>query len=77
MWAKRSNKKGWANKSHQQQQINKKENGDTKSNIGVQLFDGKWMCLCNKGCGFNNSHTTGFHNTWASCVKKHHPPHLA
>ena len=53
-WAKRSNKKGWTNKTHKQQKINNKENGnlDTKSNNGFHLVDGKCMCLYNKGCGF-------------------------
>ena len=31
------------------------------------------MCLCNKGYGFNTSHTTGFHDTWAACVKNNQP----
>ena len=31
------------------------------------------MCLCNKGCGFNSSHTTVFHDTWAACVKNNQP----
>ena len=34
------------------------------------------MCLCNKGCGFNTSHTTGFHDTWAACVKNNQPSTL-
>ena len=31
------------------------------------------MCLYNKGCGFNKSHTTGFYDTWAACVKNNQP----
>ena len=31
------------------------------------------MCLCNKGCGFNTSHTTGFHDTWAARVHNNQP----
>ena len=69
-WTKRSNKKGRNNKAQKQQQINKKENEnvDTKSNNGVHIVDGKFMCLINKGFGFNNSQTTGFHDTSAACV---------
>ena len=50
-WAKHSDKKGWNNKSQNQQKSDNKENGngDTKSNNGVHLVDGKCMCLCNKG----------------------------
>ena len=54
-------------------QSNNEGNVDTKSNNGVQIVDGKWMCLCNKGCGFNKSHTTGFYDTWAACVKNNQP----
>ena len=31
------------------------------------------MCLYNKGCGFNTSHTTGLHDKWASRVKNNQP----
>ena len=31
------------------------------------------MCLCNKGCGFNTSHITGFHDTWYACVQNIQP----
>ena len=74
-WAKRSNKKGQANKSQKQQQSFKKPNGngDTKSKNGVKLVAVKWLCLCNKGCRFNTSHTTGFHDTWYACVKNNQP----
>ena len=54
-WEDNSYKKGQTNKKQKQQQNDKKKNwnGDTNSNIVVNLVDGKWMCLCNKGCGFN------------------------
>ena len=70
IWAKSINKKGQANKSQNSHQIDKMENGnvDTNSNNGVNLVDNRWMCLCNRCCGFNSSHTTGFHDTWAACV---------
>ena len=29
--------------------------------------------LCNKGCGFNTPHTTGFHDTWSTCVQNNQP----
>ena len=32
------------------------------SNSGVKMIDGAWQMLCNKGCGWNSLHTTGFHN---------------
>ena len=46
-WAKHSNKKGWNNKPQNQQQSNKKANGNgyTKRNNEVHLVDGKFMCL--------------------------------
>ena len=70
-WAKNSNKKGRTNKYHKKQQINKKSNwnGNTKSNNGVQLVYRNCMWLCSKGCGFDISHTTWLHDTWASCVQ--------
>ena len=74
-WAKHSNKKGWNNKPQNQQQSNKKANGNgyTKRNNEVHLVDGKFMCLWNKGCGFNTSHTTVFHDTWANCLQNNQP----
>ena len=55
-WSKRSNNKGKTNKSQKQQQRNNKanRNGDTKRKNGVHLVDGKWIWICNKGCGFIN-----------------------
>jgi len=53
---------------------NKSGKGDKKgktsgskggSENGVHLVDGRWMCLCKKGCGFNLTHTTGFHEAWS------------
>ena len=73
MWSKSSNKKGWDNKYQNQQQSDKKENGDPKSNNRFNLVDNKWMCLYNKGCGFNTPHTTGFHDTRATYVKNNQP----
>ena len=74
-WAKRSNKKSLTNKSQNQQQSNKKVNvnRETKSNNGVHLVDGKSVYLYNKGCLVHTSHTTGFHNTWDTCVKNNPP----
>ena len=74
-WANCSNKKVWTNKDHKQRQINNTENGnvDTKSNKGVHLVDGECMCLCNKDCGFNTYHTTGFHDTRGVYVKNNQP----
>ena len=62
-WAKHSKNKGQANKSKNQQKSDKKANGDTKSNNGIHIFERNWMCLYDKGCGFNTSHTTGCHDT--------------
>ena len=71
MWYDHSNKKVWSNKSQKKHQSNKKSNVnlDTKSKNGVHVVDGKCMCLCNEGFGFNTSHATGFHDTWAACVQ--------
>ena len=75
MCYKLSNKKGQANKPQKKNQSDKKSNlnGDTKSNNGVHLVDGKCVFICNKGCGFNTSHTTGFHDTWAVYVQNNQP----
>ena len=74
-WNKCSKNKGETNKSQSKQQINKKSNGtgDTKNNNRIHIFYSKWICLCNKGCGFNTSHNTGFHYTWNACVKNNQP----
>ena len=73
--SKRSNKKGKTNNAQKQQKSDKKENKnrDTNINNGAHLVDGKWMCLCNKGCGFYTSHTTVLHDTWTACVKNNEP----
>ena len=75
-WAKCINNKVRTNKTQRQRKINKKENGngDTKKNNEVHLVDNKWVCLCSKGFGFNTSHTTGFHDTWATCVNTNDAP---
>ena len=31
------------------------------SNSGVKMINGAWKMLCNKGCGWNDTHTTGYH----------------
>ena len=74
-WSKHINKKGRANEYQKKQQSDKKANvnGDTNSNNGIHLVDGSWICLYNKGCGFNTSHTTGFHDTWANCLQNNQP----
>jgi len=33
------------------------------SNSGIKMIDGAWKMLCNKGCGWNTSHTTGYHSS--------------
>ena len=38
------------------------EGSNSNSNSGVKMIDGAWKMLCNKGCGWNSTHTTGFHN---------------
>ena len=43
------------------------------SNNGVQIVDCKWMCLYNKGCGFNTSHNNGLQDTWYACVQNNQP----
>jgi len=32
------------------------------SNSGVKMIDGAWKMLCNKGCSWNETHTTKFHD---------------
>lgn len=31
---------------------------------GVAFMGGRWLCHCNKGCGWNDTHTSGFHDRW-------------
>jgi hypothetical protein len=38
------------------------EGSNSNSHSGVKMIDGAWKMLCNKGCGWNSTHTTGFHN---------------
>ena len=40
---------------------------------GVHMVNGKFMCKCNKGCGLNMTHTSGFHDAWALCVQNNVP----
>ncbi len=32
------------------------------SNSGVMMVNGAWKMLCNKGCGWNESHTKKYHD---------------
>ena len=51
----------------------------TKSKIsGVNMIDGVWKMHCNKGCGWNDTHTTKYHeeqqqSVATSKVPPHHP----
>ena len=40
----------------------KRKQPEPGANGGVHEFNGVWHMLCNKGCGWNKTHTTGFHN---------------
>ncbi len=50
-----------------------------KSNdSGVMMIDGAWKMLCNEGCGWNESHTTKYHDEHQQSVATfkvlpHHP----
>ena len=74
-WTNLINKEVQDNKSQNQQQSDKKANGNIyiKSNNGVHLVEKKLMCLYSKGCGFNTTHTTSFHDTRADCVQNNQP----
>ena len=72
-WANHSNKKGCVNKDQKKQKSDNNANVDTKSKNGVHLVEAEWMFLCNKGCGFITSHTTGLHDTWDACMKNNQP----
>ena len=38
---------------------------DRSADSGVQLMKNKWMCFCKrKECGWNTTHTSGFHSAW-------------
>jgi hypothetical protein len=48
------------------------------SNSGVMMVNGAWKMLCNKGCGWNESHTTKYHDEHQRSaatfkVPPHHP----
>jgi hypothetical protein len=48
------------------------------TNSGVMMIDGAWKMLCNKGCGWNETHTTKFHDEHQQMaaifkVPPHHP----
>ncbi len=48
------------------------------SNSGVMMVNGAWKMLCNKGCGWNESHTTKLHDEHQRSaatfkVPPHHP----
>jgi hypothetical protein len=48
------------------------------SNSGVMMANGAWKMLCNKGCGWNESHTTKYHDEHQRLaamfkVPPHHP----
>ena len=49
--------------------------------MGIAQVNGRWMMLCNRGCGWNTTHTTHFHNKWKSnsstfVLPPSHPFHL-
>jgi hypothetical protein len=53
----------------------------TNSTMGIANFNGDWMMKCNRGCGWNYTHTTKFHNKWKSnpstfALPGTHPYHL-
>ncbi len=49
----------------------------TKSNTSeVNMINGVWKMLCNKGCGWNETHTTKFHEEQHCLVATFKvPPH--
>ncbi len=50
----------------------RKKWGNTKqpASNGVQQFNGVWHMLCNTGCGWNVTHTIGFHNRLITAGQK-------
>ena len=41
------------------------------SKVGVQMMVNKWMCFCKRNtCGWNTTHTYGFHVDWGENKKK-------
>ena len=44
------------------------QNNDNSNhgNVGVQMMGKKWICFCKRNpCGWNTTHTSGFHVAWA------------
>jgi hypothetical protein len=44
----------------------RKTDNKQPGNSGVQKFNNVWHMLCNKGCGWNCTHTTGFHSAFTA-----------
>ena len=44
----------------------KKPDNKQHGNSGVEKFNNVWHMLCNKGCGWNCTHTTGFHSAYVT-----------
>ena len=49
--------------------------------MGIANFNGDWMMKCNRGCGWNYTHTSKFYNKWKSnpstfALPGIHPYHL-
>ena len=42
----------------------KKPDSKQHGSSGVEKFNNVWHMLCNKGCGWNCTHTTGFHSAY-------------
>ncbi len=42
------------------------------TNGGIEKHDGKWSMVC-KSCGWNSTHTTGFHDKWVADPKSFSP----
>ena len=39
--------------------------GRQQNSSGVQLMGNKWTCFCKRqNCGWNSTHTSGFHKDW-------------
>jgi hypothetical protein len=50
----------------------------SESFIQYVAIDGAWKMLCNKGCGWNELHTTKYHDEqrWSAATFKVPPNHL-
>ena len=42
------------------------------TNSGIGIHNGKWSMVC-KSCGWNTTHTTGYHNKWVADSKSFFP----